>query len=234
MRFCRTVITGDIGLDEHVAHVFQWRTSGQPDQDQSVAQITTFASEVRDAWVDFLGANPGGSGAIATYLSPELSYLDVRASYLEQTAGNTKPRYLVPTQYVPFVRNGTNNGASSSRSLPYEVAMCLSLNTNERGARNRGRSYLGPLASNVMGTVGQFDPAIALHIATAFGQSFVAKLNLDSAFDLHVVSHKFATSIPVQGVRVGSTPDSQRRRRRGRAEQYAQAWGMPIGAAVPA
>lgn len=231
MRWARTVITGKIGDDEQVAHVLQWRTAPAPDVNQDAEDMRVLATQVRDRWLAFLAANGGGSAAIATLLPATLSYVDVRASYLEQTAPGAKPTYLVPTQYVPFIKDGSNNGAGGSSPLPYEVAMCLSLNSNERGPRNRGRMYLGPLTSAVMGQQGQFDAAVALHVGTAFGGAFVGPMNAQSGVDLHVVSHKYATSIPVQGVRVGQTPDSQRRRRRSRPELYVQAWGTPIGAA---
>lgn len=233
MRWMRTTIVGNIGTDEQVAHVLQWRTAPAPDVDQDVAAVRLFAEQVRGAWTSFLASETlPNNGPISAIMPTSLRYTEVRAAYLEQTAPGAKPRYLVPTQYATF---GPNIGGTSSAgsALPYEVALCMSLNSNERGPRNRGRTYLGPLHVNLMGAEGNFAADQVFQVGAAFGAKVVGALNANSGCDLHIVSHKYATSIPVQGVRVGIVPDSQRRRRRSRPENYSQAWGTPIGGAAP-
>jgi hypothetical protein len=71
-----------------------------------------------------------------------------------------------------------------------------------------------------MGDSGNFDVNKIPQLATAF-QGFIHSLNLDPNWRVHVVSRAYATSVGVNGIRVGVVPDSQRRRRRSRPELFA-------------
>jgi hypothetical protein len=237
MRWGHVTIVGQIGTDEGVAHTLNVRSAPTADADKSEADIDGLATLVRDKWVAFLAATGPGGLPVAKSMPTLLKYTEVRAAYLEQTTGAAitthtsrktghpvkdfaypRPTYLVHTRYAPFTTG--NVGTSTQVPLPYEVACCLSLTTGQRGPRNRGRLYLGPLTQDLMGDSGNFDVNKIPQLATAF-QGFIHSLNLDPNWRVHVVSRAYATSVGVNGIRVGVVPDSQRRRRRSRPELFA-------------
>jgi hypothetical protein len=224
MRWIRTQVVAKVGQDEEVVHVLNWRHSTQENAPADAIAVKTLALAVRNSWFDWWTTN-GGS----VFFPPQLQYTEVRGSLMEQANPGEKPTWPLPTQVVPF--NGPPCiGTATEKALPYEVACCLGLNTNWRGtSRFRGRIYLGPLTSNLLGSEGQFTDAI-IGLGQSFGLHFIDSVAQASDYELHVVSQKYGTSAAIQGVRVGHTPDSQRRRRRDRVENYVQAWGQPVGA----
>lgn len=244
MRWFRVTVHGKLGTTEEVAHTFAMRTQPNPDVDQTIAQVAALAAAVRDSWAHFITTvhAPLGS-APQSLLSAALTYDEVRVAYLEQTAAATRdpngryiyprPAYLVATQYAAFTAGLT--GMTGTPELPWEVAAVMTLNTNVRGASFRGRTYLGPFGAALMGTRnGLFVPATIAGLGSAFGTNFIDRLNTTSGAQFQIVSRTHLHAAPVQGVRVGQVPDSQRRRRRGQPEAYVQAWGQAIGAVPPA
>lgn len=238
MRWTHVTIIGTVGTTEQVAHTFNFRTHPVADVDQDPAAIQTFAGQVRDAWVSFIN-NAAGNPNPRAYLASSLAYTEVRAAYLEQTApasittepGKTGPRkvfhyprptYLVPTQYALFTPGSATGGGTTS-DLPWEVAAGVTLTSGFRGARNRGRVFLGPLSQSAMAAGGLLSNGWN-DIATQFGTRFVNALNTTTGQRLHVVSRAYATSVGVNGVSIGHVPDSQRRRRRSQPEAPFKAW----------
>lgn len=234
MRWIHATINAKLGDNETLTHTLNFRTAPAPDVDQDVAAIQTFANQLRDHWTTFMNSATAPEVPAKTVLGTHLVYQDVTAAYLEQTAPATigtetvkgrprktftypRPAYLVPTQYAPFAAGVA--GASTDAPLPFEVAAVLSLGTGLRGPRNRGRIYLGGLTSLIMGANGNFGAAGIGTLQRAFGQ-FVHNMNTDTGARLHVVSRAYATSVGVNSVTAGIVPDSQRRRRRSRLENY--------------
>jgi hypothetical protein len=246
VRWIRATIHGKYGLTEEVAHTFTLRTQPAPDVAQTVLNMQTLANQLRDQWVLFLDSTAPGLGSgtkVREWLSADLKYDEVRCSYLEQTAPGINPKgvkdptkrpaTLVPTQYSTFA-GVTGNGTSSSAPLPYEVAAVMTLNTNVRGPSYRGRTYLGGLPVSIMDAGGLFNLNVIGGIAKKFGDTFIAPINANTGAQFQVVSRTHLVASPIQGVRCGVVPDSQRRRRRSLHENYFQAWGTPIGGALPA
>ena len=229
-RWIRTSINGLIGTDEQVVHVLNWRHKTIENAEVDNATLQTLANSVRDHFTAFLGQKIGGNGFPYIRDMPStLTYTDVRASVLTQDAPGAKPVWGPQTQYALFA---SQTGQGTSGLMPYEVALGLSLNTNFRGtSRFRGRLYLGPLTTVVMGPAGQFNPAYVNIVGTNFGTNVLGGVQADTSYEPHIISQKYGTSAKVTGIRVGQTPDSQRRRRRSRPEQYAQVWGTAVGAA---
>lgn len=230
-RWLRTTIVGTIGTTEGVAHVLNWRPATAPDGDLSVAQVQAHGDKIRDQWATFI--NGGAVRATKTILSPNLVYKEVRTAYMEQATAATvtthtgkrgpvkdfhypRPTYIVPTQYSTFA-GGAAVGAAPGNDLPWEVALCLSLSTGQRGPRNRGRLYLGPLSVGPLTTNGIFDTSVD-DIANNFANLFLKPANTATATKLMVVSRAYATALPITGVSVGHVPDSQRRRRKKQPE----------------
>lgn len=242
MRWARVTVHGKLGTVEEVAHTFTLRTAPTPDIDRAPADLKALADAVRDAWVAFL-ATPGSGGgpAISTYLATGLVYDEVRAAYLEATAAGVRnpdrtvtlprPDYIVKTQYSTF---GANVKGSASPELPYEVAMAVTLGTNQRGASARGRVYLGPFGQGILNASGGlFDRTRATQFGNALGVNFIDRINTTTGWQFQVVSRTHLGASPIQGTKVGVVPDSQRRRRRSQPEGSILTWGQPIGAVAP-
>lgn len=243
IRCVRAVIHAKLGTTEEVAHVLHFRTQPAPDVDQQASDLVSLGGQLGTLWQQFLttGVTPYGQGApVRDYLPKTLVYDEIRLSYMSFAPG-VKPVYLVPTQFVAMPANCNGNGTAAT--LPYEVAMALSLGTHLRGPRHRGRLYLGPFTSAVMAGIvqsgGTNQPAPAAldgmfsgvqnAIGQAFGEKFVAPVKATTGVVLNVLSQKGGESYEVTGVRAGQVPDSQRRRRRSLLEAYAQAWGTAPG-----
>lgn len=230
-RWLRTTIVGTIGTTEGVAHVLNWRPATNPDGDLTVAQVQAHGDAIRDRWASFI--NGGTPVATKALLSSSLAYTEVRTAYLEQGAAASvtthpgkrgpvkdfhypRPAYIVPTQYSPFTA-GQVVGAATGSDLPWEVACCLSLKTNLRGPRNRGRLYLGPIGANAMAAGGLFASSVD-SLASSFSTVFLSPAQTATSTKLMVVSRAYATAIPVTSISVGHVPDSQRRRRKKQPE----------------
>jgi hypothetical protein len=231
MHFVRTAIVGAIGTDEQLVHVLNWRHSTTENAPMDRAAVAAFGGVVRDKWQAFLNATTTGSGTVKSLLGTQLTYTEVRSAYLVQPEEGAAPDWVVPTQVAAF-NQATSKGTSPSQPLPYEVALALTHNTNFRGPRFRGRIYLGVLSKDLVGTDGQFLSPTVQQIAAAYGTAFVAGVAEATDYELHVCSLKYATSAPVIGVKAGHVPDSQRRRRKNRPENFVQAWGSPVGSLV--
>jgi hypothetical protein len=219
----RTAVYGTIGAQEEVVHVLNWKHSTQENATLDNAVVKAVGDAVRNRFAAFFTAQKA-------LFTPDLTYVEVRSSALTQNGPGDKPEWPLSTQVSPFAANLKGTGAQTT--LPYEVALGLSLNTNWRGtSRFRGRTYLGPLNSGVMAANGLFAPNLVTPVGASFGTEVVAGVAADTEYELHVISQKYGTSAAITGVRVGVVPDSQRRRRRDQVENYAQAWGTPVGGA---
>lgn len=244
MDWLQTTIIGSIDADESVAHVLKWRHSTIENAPITLPEVKAFGDVVRDKYRLFFSTQAGtfGVNGPSAFFSPGLVYREVRTALLRQTApgpwveygaGATqiqhpgeKPTWVIPSQVSAFV-NTKGNGTGTA--LPYEVALGISHNTNFRGARFRGRTYLGPLDSAVMAAGGQFSAPVVEGIGVEFGK-FLAAVEAATDYELHIVSQKYCTSAKVIGTRVGKVPDSQRRRRRSKPEAWGQVFGQPVGA----
>jgi len=222
MLWIRTQIVAALSTDEEVVHVHNWRHSTQENAPLDATTVKIVGNAVRNGFAQFLSTQ-------GAKFPTALQYKEVRASALTQVNPGEDPEWPLPTQVSPFAAN--TGGTASDITLPYEVACCLTLNTNTRGtSRFRGRTYLGPFSAGMMGSNGNFDPTKVNALATAFGTDVIASVEASTDYELHVISQKYGTSAKVTGVKVGQVPDSQRRRRRDRVENYYQAWGSPVGA----
>jgi hypothetical protein len=229
----RAAVHTTLGSGEEAINVFHLADLGTP-YSPDVAGALAVGQVVADAWAAFYHATPPALGAVNALFPSSIRFDEVRVARVTVTApapvvnGKPKPvNYDVPTQFVPMAAGllGT-----APNSLPYEVALCLSLGTGQRGKSHRGRTYLGPLATGLMaGTQGLFDAAIVQATAATWWTEFAARLKTGvggKQLELVVLSQKLATLFPVTGVRVGVVPDSQRRRRRSQQEAYVLAGGV--------
>jgi hypothetical protein len=99
-------------------------------------------------------------------------------------------------------------GGSTGEIIP-QAAAVISLKTTIRGARGRGRMYLGPTTEGT-DTAGLIDGPIAAATLTGWG-NFIASLSA-SGSDLVIASYVHSDAHDVLNVRVDSVVGTQRRR----------------------
>jgi hypothetical protein len=220
---------------EEAANVLHFIDLGAPANSRDVAGCLAVGAKVLTAWQAFLAAVvPAPIGTVAGFYPDSARFDEVRVAAISITSPapvvNGKPHpvnYDVATQFVPFPAGGNTLGGAS---LPYEVACVMSLGTGQRGKSHRGRTYLGPVAMNSMpftaGSQGTYVPAIVDAVGAAFWTHIVTALAAAPSLQLVVASIKNATVLPVTAVRVGTVPDSQRRRRKSQAEAYHLVGGV--------
>lgn len=232
MRYVRAQVHASLGADEDIIHSLGLVHSAASETITGQV-IHDLALVIGDCFHAFMTA----TGVQAAF-SPDLTYDEVRVSYIEQTDGTAKDgsggnqTTLIPTIVVPM--NTPISGNGGAKTLPYEVAMALTLNTDTRGPRTRGRTYLGGLDSVCLGTNGKFQSAVTGAIGAAYGAEVIETLHSDTAWRVNIISRRSASSREVQGLSVGVVPDSQRRRRRNQDEARTLAWGTAAGAIPPA
>lgn len=117
---------------------------------------------------------------------------------------------------VPF------GGTASVPSFPFQVSLCMSLQTGQRGPRKRGRVYL-PTPLVTLEPDGQFQAAQAIAIRDRFA-TFLNNLNNHTGPDAQapevVIASSKGLNTIVNGVRVGRVLDTMRSRRRSLPEDY--------------
>jgi hypothetical protein len=229
-RWLQTTIAAAITPHEQVVHVLNWKDKTVLDPDMTTAEVAAFGSVVRDQFQLWLDSTYTGTTKQRNLFTTAQTYTEVRTGYLQQAAPNAKPTWIVPTQVASFNPANSVGLSAPGAMLPYEVALAVTHNTNFRGPRFRGRVYLGPLSSALLASDGMFNASLVNGVASKWGSVFLAGVAGASAKELHIVSKTWGTSAKVTGARVGVVPDSQRRRRRGQIESYAQVWGTPVGA----
>lgn len=242
MRWVQTSLIGTIGDRESFAHVLNWRHATTENAPMNLAEAREFGTLVRDKWLGFWNSEVPSGGAARQYFGNVVKYTEVRVAVLNQAGpgpwirtlphggrefvDGDRPDWEVPTQVIAFAPPLLNDQANST--LPYQVSVAITHNTNFRGARFRGRTYLPPLSGQYGDNAGTIGGGAALNLGKSFGW-FAEQVATDSDYELHVVSKKFATSAKVIGTRVGNVPDTQRRRRRNLLENPVQAWGNAVG-----
>lgn len=119
------------------------------------------------------------------------------------------------------------SGVGSGNMMPLEVSIVTSWRTAVQGRRGRGRIYLPPTTTAILGTqTGSLAAGKALSIANA-AAAFIDDLKFTqigpsgARVDPIVTGKPYQRYAQIIGVRVGSIPDAQRRRRQQLDETYA-------------
>lgn len=207
----RTSIHANLqGTEEELVHVLHWLPSGS-----SIVDVVPFTTLVMEAWADFVTSVSGlfYTGTVYDYV----------AGAVITFAPPADPDYAVTTEYVNFEAGVDGTG---TESLPNEVAMCVSHSTARRGARYRGRTYLGGLSKASTQANGRFTDAFILAVRDAW-VDFVTTPAITDIADFVVLSPTYGTAELVTNERVGNVPDSMRSRRRSQEEVYVAAPLVP-------
>lgn len=145
------VFQGTTGLPEDV-FINTWHYRN----DQIGSDLGQVAATIERVLDSFYFGDHGADAKISTYLSPAITGLHYRVYDLGQAIGygtNARGETIVTEPRDVRTRESTlfeTTDATSAIPLPEEVAVCLSMRTDVKGARGRGRVYLGPLTGNAV------------------------------------------------------------------------------------
>jgi len=230
MRWIRSIVAGTLGAVEDFEFGFNWGIPGaDPDFDEST--MTTLADEMALALKDALNAVDGSTGgaALTSIFANDIKFTEV--GVVKQTITDAKDKYghggnlsqAFETKWSKI--NGTPGvvGTGSTKSLPYEVACCVTFDTDHRGPSGRGRAYLPPLKVESLNTGGVFLPEPITAAATIIHKWIQ---NVAAVSDLLpvVVSQRRVILNEIKSISVGIVPDSQRRRRWHQLEAPLVVW----------
>lgn len=189
----------------------EWTTSfslGLADGPYAGLDLAGLCNATMEAWSDFQAVYGWMSGGVS--IDQVRGYVYGGGELVEQRISNL-PSF-----------DGT-----ASTTLPNQCAVVLSLLTDRPGRRYRGRMYL-PVLTATPDSNGRLLPAVTqglANAATAFFEQVNASLPLAlrPTLRLSVVSEVGeGARTEVLAVRVGNVIDTQRRRREGLAETYAE------------
>lgn len=145
-----------------------------------------------------------GSGTQTEYPAKYMNTNVTLAEYRIYDLGQTPPR-------EPRINPIGVPGESGGVPLPGEVALCLSLRTDDRTARGRGRLYLGPLVSSALASSGGIVRPNSL-LVQGIVDSANDVLNTTENVTWGIISQRDGTAKPVTGGYVDDAFDTQRRR----------------------
>lgn len=231
MRWLATTFRGTLAGVEEFQFGLNWGNPGadpDPNEAETLAFATTVAGAFKTAWE----APIGGTQPRAKFM-PDVVFTEVGAVVKTQTdatgadgsGGNLEQKF--DTQWFTWGAGVRPTGtAASGLSLPFEVSCAVTLQTDRRGPRGRGRIYLPPFSSLAMAGGGVFDPAATLLQGQMIG-ALAAAVEAATGHILVVVSRRSITLNEVETINVGKVPDSQRRRRRSQDEARQLAWTRP-------
>lgn len=215
MKWIRNTYRGDLGGG---VEQFQFKIDlGRPGDDPDLDEVQCLALATQLAGI-FLAKN-------ATWfanLAADVKFTEVGCVMMEATSataadgsgGNAAQRFA--TQWHPYIV-GLEPAGTQATSLPYEVALAISLQTDHRGPSGRGRFYLPPLAVQSMAAGGLFSNGTITNILNGI-VPWIEEINSATAWDVLVVSPRRLILNNVTSVNAGHVPDSQRRRRRSQDE----------------
>lgn len=229
MRWIKSTFSGTIGGVETFQHAINWGKPGD-DPDMSEAEALAFAGDLRAAWSDAAVHAVSSTGAtLLSLMNPTVKYREVGVTVCTQTTGtaadgtggNLEQEFT--TQWSPYSVGVEPTGATPTPSLPYEVSCAVTLQTDHRGPSGRGRLYLPPFHTGMMGADGHWASSVMRCAGEAIGTLFDA---ITSTHDLVpvVVSRRRIILNEIRAVEVGTVPDSQRRRRRSQDEGRTAFW----------
>lgn len=232
MRWIHSIVKGTLGGVEEFQFGFNWGKPGD-DPDPSEVEIVAMGDALAAHFVSAsAGTDAGLGGAIRrSVYSADVVFTEHGIQKLTQTdpteleGGGGNLEQAFETHWSPF--NGVTGlvGTGSEKSLPYEVSCCVTLQSEHRGPRGRGRLYLPPFSITALTTGGVYAANQAKGAASIISD-WMTRVIADSPLDLLpvVVSRRGIILHPIVQVNVGIVPDSQRRRRWSQLEARQVVW----------
>lgn len=219
VRWLKITLAGTLGGGvEQFQHGFSLGRPGA-DPDLSVDAQLALAEQISTIWqTNWTDTATGATVDLANTVAASARYTEVGVAQIEKDGSDVTQ--ADETQWFPYDVGTGPVGAGAT--LPFEVACAVTLQTNVRGARGRGRMYLPPFASNNVGSDGLFTANVANSTARNIGQFLQAIID-GTPHEPIVVSRVHTVLNRVVEVSCGRVPDSQRRRRRSQDEARAAA-----------
>jgi len=187
-----------------------------------VVQLATVTGVLEDRPTNVWHFNAIDDAATADLIKTALTnfYTTIQSSLSPSLAqaGHSMKFYRLadPSPRAPYV--DTNWGfpvAMSGAPMPSEVAVCMSFQatraSGQSQARRRGRLYLGPLRTGILGTDGR--PATA-NVTTIFNAASTlgAASRASAAWEWSIFSPTSGLMLPVDNGWIDNAFDTQRRR----------------------
>ena len=227
LRFIRVTLKGELGQG-----VEQFQTKfdlGNPGNDPTLSEAAalTLGATVNDVLSANWNGQITGLGTPGSLFSNEVKFTEIGVAEVSQDdPGNVDGSGGTQTQSYPtqwHLMGGGLTGLVSTASLPFEVACCVTLQTDTAGPSGRGRMYLPPFAADKMAGDGLF---IAETVATAGAWigNILDGVRAATTYEPIVVSKRQRQLRLIERIYVGAVPDSQRRRRRSQDENRVLAW----------
>lgn len=222
MRWISAVFRGTLGGIDEFQHGINFGKPGN-DPDLSEAASQAYADALASRW-------QAAMGILFNSCGPDVVYTEVGVTQKEQhsataadgSGGDLEQAY--PTAWSHYPLASQPHGVVGAKSLPYEVSMAVTLQTDTRGPRGRGRMYLPPFATAlVQAGGGKFGDADINAIGGALG-TFLAAHTTATTHVPVVVSRRALQLHEVTSLRIGHVPDSQRRRRNKVPEAPLTVW----------
>ena len=215
MRWLQSTHRGEL-FGEQFQHGLAWGLPGD-DPDLSEAEALEFAETLATEWATAMAA------AFESCWTSDVKYTEVGVVQLNQDDAGGDVTESYGTQWFMYPGGSIPTGSAAGFTLPYEVSCCVSLQTDQRGARGKGRFYLPPFVVTTMAVHGLFNVGMVNGNVGHIGTYIDSVKGLTPHVPL-VVSRKFKVLNEVKSINVGVVPDSQRRRRRSLSEARVDVW----------
>ena len=219
MRWLKVILAGSLaGGVEQFQHSFSLGKPGA-DPDLTPEDQLLLAEQIAGWWstkANSTDINPGYS--LVGVLGGSVRYTEVGVVQLEKNGGSVTQ--ADGTQWFGYPIN--TGPVGTSVCLPLETACCITLQTDVRGPRGRGRTYLPPFNTNQLAADGAWSANTVVTVANVWA-SFMQQIIDGTPHEPIVVSRAHQVLNRVEDINVGRVPDSQRRRRRSQAEARVSA-----------
>lgn len=229
MKWIRSTHRGQLaGGVEQFQFKMDW---GNPGADPTLgeAEAGAFAAFLRDQWNAIWISSIGGN-VFQGFFPADVQWTEVGVTQWQQDSPKNADgsggdaHQVYPNAWAAYSVGALPVGSSAAKSLPYEVSCAVTLHTNKRGPRGRGRLYLPPFATTAMDPLGKFQAGYVSTAGAAIGDLIEAVQGSTYGYDGIVVSMREKVLNTITSVSVGKVPDSQRRRRRSQDEARVVAW----------
>jgi hypothetical protein len=221
VRWIRHTLRGTLnGGIEQFQHKMDWGVPGD-DPDITEAEGEALAVTLATAWKDSWVGSP-------ELWSPDVKYTESGIVQLTQTESVDKhgvgphPEESFGTTWYMWPVGSEPVGTAAALSLPFEVSLAVTLQTDHRGPSGRGRAYLPPPAVSQITAHGVFGSS-AKAMSYVLCQYVMAGIAATPYLPV-VVSRRRLILNEITSINSGKVPDSQRRRRRSQDEARTTDW----------
>jgi hypothetical protein len=216
MRWLSSTYRGTLaGTVEQFQFKMDWGNPGA-DPDLSEAGAMTLAEQLAGLWATAWGAGPSNWPSSVKFTEVGVvQKQESTATNKDGTGGDLSQDY--GTAWFMYPSGTVVSGSSGAVALPFEVATAVTLQTDTRGPRGRGRLYLPPTHINSMGAAGLYTDDY-VNACNTLINLYIEAVKAATPYKPIVVSRRAMQLHEIVSINCGHVPDSQRRRRRSQQE----------------